>query len=90
MWSLISGAEAFFTEEVIDLEKEEGLDDTGWIANRIAVVEKEIRQLTKEIQERDRRAFDRRVQDSLVRRDFERSLTPSLMQKKKTSLSLQD
>ena len=64
--SLISGAEAFFTEEVIDLEKDVDMDDPEWIANRITVVEKEIGQLTKEIQERDRRAVDRRVQDSLV------------------------
>jgi hypothetical protein len=70
--SLISGAEAFFTEVVINLEKEvdgknpKGLDDTGWIANRIAVVEKEIGQLTKEIQDRDRRSLGRRIKDSLV------------------------
>ncbi len=48
------------------MEKEVGLDDAGWIAKRIAVVEKEISQLTKEIQERDKRTLDRRVQDSLV------------------------
>ena len=70
--NLIMGAEAFFSEEIIDLEKEVTMkvvfntEEASWVAKRISVVEKEIGQLTKEQKDKDKDAAERRIQDSLV------------------------
>ena len=69
---LISGAEAFFNEEVVDLEKEcdreeaTNSEEANWVARRIAIVEKEIGQLNKELKNRESETDARRIQDSLV------------------------
>ena len=72
--NLIANAQTFFTEVLIDLEKEttggaslaDEKKDSSWITKRIAVVEKEIGQLNKDLTEKNRDILERRLQDSLV------------------------
>ena len=72
--NLISSAEAFFTEVLIDLEEDTSQknsdpdlsEEAKWVAKRISIVEKEIGRLSKELQEKDKEALERKLQDSLV------------------------
>jgi hypothetical protein len=72
--NLLAGADNFFREEVIDLVDEttqmdtntKKVEDASWVAKRISVVEKEIGILSKQLKDRDREIFERRIQDSLV------------------------
>jgi hypothetical protein len=67
--TIISNSECFFKQEMIDLSEEMDTrrpDDPDWVAKRIEVVEKEIGNLNKQLKDRDRDIFERRIQDSLV------------------------
>jgi hypothetical protein len=70
--NLISGAEASFKEQVVDLEKEcdrkraINSDEASWVARRISMVEKEISELNTELKNREGVMVERKIQDSLV------------------------
>ncbi len=60
--TVISNAEVFFKQEIVDLEEEERMNEgqgSEWIAKRIDTVEREIVRLNRELRERN-------LQDSIV------------------------
>ena len=68
--TIILDAEAFFSQEIIDVEedgkKNPQTKEANQIASRIDTIEKEIGKLNRELQEQNKDIHERRLHDSLV------------------------